>query len=69
MKGFVKDLEYLLVEAITADYRNFSEIYDIEWREADAVKDLLMREDVIDEYVVEVNVKKCKRYYTKLHKN
>ena len=69
MKGFIKHNEYLLVEAITADYREFSEIYDTDWREIDAVKDLLNREDVIDEYIVEVKVQRCKQYYTKLHED
>lgn len=69
MKGYTKYNEYLLVEAITADYREYSEIYDTDWREIDAVNDLLNREDVIDKYIVEVNVKRCKQYYTKLHEN
>ena len=69
MKGYTKDMEYLLVEAITADYRDFSEIYDNEWRETDAVKDLLSREDVIDETIVEINVKRCKRYRSPLYED
>lgn len=68
MKGFIKYDEYLLVEAITDDYREYSEIYTNGWSDSDAIEDLLQREDVKNKTIVQINAKRCKTYYSKLHK-
>lgn len=69
MKGFIKYDEYLLIEAITEDYREHSEIYNIGWSEKDAIEDLLKREDVKNQTIVQINAKRCKTYYSKLRKD
>ena len=67
MKGFKKEDEYFMVQAFTADGRDYAEMYDTEWTERECTKHFLRELELEDEYIVEVRISRVKRYTTKLH--